>query len=385
MTGEPGTPEETTADSNIESAQVAKRTAADAEAALRQFELESQLKAGKRDPVIGEKPLAAEELDWKSKPRLRSRWFTLRKPVSWWMSIVLGVCCILFVFAIWWFVTRGETNEARIFSKVTLPSVQETFSALPELWFERQLSINTVVTIRRVAIGFALAVLIGVPVGLLAGCFGPLRSFLAPLVIFGRNIPLAALIPLTMMIFSTGEFQKVIFIFIACVAFIIADASNAIANVGQKYVDTAYTLGATRWQTIIKVLVPLAMPSVFNSLRLLFGLAFGYIMLAEVIRSADAAGGLGNLILVSQKRAMVEHIYLIILIIPLIALAIDQMLLLVQRQLFPYRYNSTGVLHAVFRSIVGVWDDLKTSVFGAKPPFDELEDVEQTENAEGTA
>ncbi len=74
------------------------------------------------------------------------------------------------------------------------------------------------------------------------------------------------------------------FIFIACVAFIVMDTATAIADVSSRYVDTAYTLGASRWQIIIKVLVPLAMPSIFNSLRLLFGLAFGYIMLAEVIK-----------------------------------------------------------------------------------------------------
>ena len=69
-----------------------------------------------------------------------------------------------------------------------------------------------------------------------------------------------------------------------------------------RYIDTAYTLGANRWQIILKVLVPLAMPGIFNSLRLLFGLAFGYIMLAEVIKSAAEAGGLGDIINVSQRR-----------------------------------------------------------------------------------
>ena len=99
------------------------------------------------------------------------------------------------------------------------------------------------------------------------------------------------------------------FIFIACVAFIISDTARAIGDVGSHYVDTAYTLGASRWQVIMKVLVPLAMPSVFNSLRLLFGLAFGYIMLAESIKLGDEAGGLGDIINTSQRRGPREHIY----------------------------------------------------------------------------
>ena len=102
---------------------------------------------------------------------------------------------------------------------------------------------------------------------------------------FGRNIPVAAADPAALLVFGIGEQQKVMFIFIACVAFIISDTARAIGDVGDRYVDTAYTLGASRWQTIMKVLVPLAMPTVFNSFRLLFGLAFGYIMLAEVVKS----------------------------------------------------------------------------------------------------
>ena len=92
------------------------------------------------------------------------------------------------------------------------------------------------------------------------------------------------------------------FIFIACVAFVIADVTVAISDISSRYLDTAYTLGANSWQAIMKVLVPLAMPAVFDSARLLFGLAFGYIMLAELVRFGNELGGLGNLILVAQRR-----------------------------------------------------------------------------------
>src|SRR5208282_5770999 len=102
--------------------------------------------------------------------------------------------------------------------------------------------------------------------GVLCGCFPRVNAFFLPLTIFGRNIPIAALIPLTFGLFGIGELQKVMFIFIACVAFIISDTAQAVTEVGMPYVDTAYTLGASRWQVMLKVLVPLALPSVFNSL-----------------------------------------------------------------------------------------------------------------------
>ena len=68
--------------------------------------------------------------------------------------------------------------------------------------------------------------------------------------IVGRNIPVAAVIPLTFSLFGIGEFQKIMFIFIACVAFIVIDTATAIAAVSHRYVNTAYTLGASRRQIL---------------------------------------------------------------------------------------------------------------------------------------
>ena len=98
------------------------------------------------------------------------------------------------------------------------------------------------------------------------------------------------------------------FIFIAAVAFVMMDTATAVADVSGRYIDTAYTLGASRWQIISKVLVPLAMPRVFNSLRLLFGLAFGYIMLAELVTEGGRCRRLGKIILMAQRRGHGETI-----------------------------------------------------------------------------
>jgi NitT/TauT family transport system permease protein len=234
------------------------------------------------------------------------------------------------------------------------------------LFSENSLIANLLVTLRRVVLGFGLAVLLGVPVGILCGCFTRMSAFLAPLVIVGRNIPIAALIPLTFSLFGIGEFQKVMFIFIACVAFVIGDAAGAVADIRSQYIDTAYTLGARRRQIIVKVLVPLAMPSVFNSLRLLFGLAFGYIMLAELVTFGSAAGGLGHIILIAQRRNLLPRVYLVLLVIPLVALALDRLLFLIQRQLFPYQYGGSGILHRGVRALGRWWEDARSLVFRRK-------------------
>jgi len=126
----------------------------------------------------------------------------------------------------------------------------------------------------------------------------------------------------------------VMFIFIACVPFVYSNVVAAIAGVPDRYVETAQTLGATPFQIVRKVLVALAIPDIYNGLRHLFGLAFGYIMLAELI---NAQHGLGFLLMSSQRRGLSEHIILILIIIGLLAFGIDRVLFWFQRGLFPYR------------------------------------------------
>jgi len=114
------------------------------------------------------------------------------------------------------------------------------------------------------------------------------------------------------------------------------DASRAVADVNDDYLDTAYTLGASRIQTLTKVLIPLAMPAIVNSLRLLLGLAFGYIILAEMV---NAEFGVGKLILMSQRRGPKEHVYLVLLVITMVAFLINYALALVQRWVFAWKYG----------------------------------------------
>ena len=228
---------------------------------------------------------------------------------------------------------RGAAED-RLISPVILPSPAKCSRSFPSLLNERALLQSIAATLKRVLIGFGLAILVGVPLGIAAGSWRVVEASGAPLALLGRNLPVAALIPLTILWFGIDESQKVMFIFIACVPFVYSDAVRAIAGVHDRYVETAQTLGASPRQIVSKVLVALALPDIYDSLRHLFGMAFGYIMLAELI---NAEHGLGYLLMTSQRRGLSEHILLILLIIGLLAYGIDRLLFLFQRGLFPYR------------------------------------------------
>ena len=260
--------------------------------------------------------------------------FDLRIPPSPLIGRLLGVGAVALILAAWFLATRGATPEQRLISPVILPSPLEVARSFNALWNERALAASIVATLRRVLIGFGLAILVGVPLGIVAGSWRVLESAAMPVALFSRNIPVAALIPLTILWFGIEETQKVMFIFIACVPFVYSDAVRAITSVPDRYVETAATLGASQSQIIGKVLVPLAMPDIYKSLRALFGMAFGYIMLAELI---NAEHGLGYLLSTSQRRGLSEHIILILIVIGALAWSIDRFLGWVQHGLFPYR------------------------------------------------
>lgn len=254
---------------------------------------------------------------------------------AWW-----GATTVVAVLAVWFLITAGRSGEERLVSPLILPSPVETLAEVPGL-FREGMPGDMLVTLRRVCLGFGLAAVIGVPLGVLAACFPVVRAALGPVTIFGRNIPMAALIPLFMLAFGIDEWGKVMFLFVASVAFVISDATAAVLEVPQRYVDTALTLGASRSQIILKVLVPLAAPTIFNSLRLLFGIAFGYVMLAEL---AKAESGVGAIINISQRLGRREPILIVLVLIALVAYGIDRLLWRLQCDLFPHRYGGSGTL-----------------------------------------
>lgn len=262
------------------------------------------------------------------------RWLTtLRAEPPAVLGKVLGLACILLVLLIWYLFTAGDNPADRPISPSKLPSPGDVFDSYSKLE-ERGLVDGIIATMVRVLKGFGWAAVVGVALGVLAASFRAAAAFLNPLVLFGRSLPLAALIPITILWFGIDEKQKEMFIFIASVPFIFSDTVKAISLVPERYVETAQTLGASRWQIIYKVLFPLALPDIITGLRFLFGLALGYIMLAEAINSR---AGLGFMINTGERLGLIEQNYLLLIIIGILAYLVDWFLRYMQRFFFFYR------------------------------------------------
>jgi NitT/TauT family transport system permease protein len=141
-------------------------------------------------------------------------------------------------------------------------------------------------------------------------------------------------VPLTMSWFGLDESQKVVFLAMAFGIFLLPMIVRAIDSVPDVYLRTSYTLGASRWQVIYRVLVPIALPDIWHSMRLAFGVGWSYLVLAEVVVKA---GGLGDLIDTARRRSMSGRVYLVIVVITLIAWAADLVWARLGVWFFPYR------------------------------------------------
>ncbi len=253
-------------------------------------------------------------------------------------SLLLGFVPIVVLVIFWWMLTRG-VPEQRVIGPTILPSPMEVVQSVGDLLGssdqdDRTLFDHIGLSLRRVSLGFLLALAIVLPIGILMGALGSVRATLEPMVTASGYIPIATLVPLTMSWFGLDESQKVVFLAMAFGIFLLPMVVKAIDAVPEVYLRTAYCLGAARWQIITRVMVPVALPDIWHSMRLAFGVGWTYLVLAEVVVKT---GGLGDLIDTARRRAMSGRVYLVIVIITLIAWIADLLWTRLGALLFPYR------------------------------------------------
>jgi ABC-type nitrate/sulfonate/bicarbonate transport system permease component len=134
--------------------------------------------------------------------------------------------------------------------------------------------------------------------------------------------------------FGLSETQKTAFLFIGCFVVLLPLVIKTVADIPAAYLDVAATKGASQWQLVRYVLLPVALADIWEHLRGVYGVGWGWIILAEVV---NADRGLGYLIAVSERRGHTHAMFAVIVVIVAIAVACDQAWRLGGRWLFPYR------------------------------------------------
>lgn len=258
----------------------------------------------------------------------------VRKPVSDSAASLLTAAFVAGALLLWWAVTRGDTIESRVLAPLILPSPMEVLQAFPRLHFEQALVRSACISFIRVTAGFTLAALVAVTLGVVMASFPGVSAFFRPLALASSYVPIVVFVPLTLAWWGASEIQKVGFLFIACFVALLPLVIKTISDVPRALLDVAMTKGATQWQLVREVLVPSGMADIWDHLRGVYGIGWGWIILAEVV---NAQQGLGHLISVSERRGHTSATFAVIIVIVAIAVICDQAWRAMGRVLFPYR------------------------------------------------
>jgi NitT/TauT family transport system permease protein len=260
----------------------------------------------------------------------------VRKSIPRRNELLISGIFIALVIGAWWFLTRGERFEDRLINVTILPSPLEMFKAFKPLHVDQALVRNAFTSIERIAIGFTLAVIMAVPLGVYMATFPAIAAFFRPLTLVGSYVPTVVFIPLTIAWFGATEIQKITFLFIVYFVVVLPLTIKTVANVPAAYLDVAVTKGASQWQLVRHVLFPVAKADIWDLLRGAYGVGWTWIILAEVW--ANAENGLGYLLEISYRRGRMDRYFAVVLVIVVIAVGFDQLWRMGSRLLFPYRY-----------------------------------------------
>lgn len=267
-----------------------------------------------------------------SKPASGSRLFAIRTSLPRATSITLSVSFFVLLLAIW-----AIMSATGLVSDFFLPSPRQVLRSAWEMYTERGFIWDIAVSIYRVVIGFCIAAIVAVPLGLMMGSVQFFRSLLEPCLAFTRYMPATAFIPLLVLWLGIDDGQKFSVIVVGTFFTLTLMVMVSTLAVSIALIEAALMLGAKPRQLIFKVILPAAMPAIFNDLRIVLGWAWTYIVIAEIVA---ASSGVGYVILSASRFMDTATIFVGIISIGFIGLFSDLLFNISSRYLFPYLQRS---------------------------------------------
>ncbi|MEV7542282.1 ABC transporter permease [Streptomyces sp. NPDC089915] len=249
--------------------------------------------------------------------------------LRWLRAGLLRSAAVLALLALWEAAPRLGLVDATF-----LPPFSEVARAWWGLLADGQLGEHTRASLTRSFGGFAIAVVVAVPLGLLIGWYRPVAAFLGPLLELFRNTAALALLPVFVLLLGIGETSKVSIVVYACVWPILLNTISAVGNADPTLIRLARSMDLSTPRLFQKVILPASVPAVFTGIRLAGAVSILVLVAAEMI---GAKAGLGYLINASQFNFAIPQMYAGIITISAIGVAFNQLLVAVERRLSTWR------------------------------------------------
>lgn len=276
-------------------------------------------------------PATAVPVAQQVRRRPASARFAIRGQIGGRADLLLGLFAIAVLIGLWCLLTYGGFVRSLFLPSPTniwtnLVSLQTNPRhepwLLPSIWR----------SFWRVTRALMLVALMGVPIGVTIGAFPQVDALVRKIINGGKAVPISGLLGLTTLWFGYQEQGMVFFIFLGSVFYMIILTKNAIASVNEEYVRVALDLGGNQWQIIRKVLLPGALPQIWDALAVCNGIMWTYIVLAELLNGSAASLGLGFLIQIGTRTNQSGIVFGALIIIALISSLTDFFLQTVRKR-----------------------------------------------------
>lgn len=260
------------------------------------------------------------------------RLFVIGRPISRKASLAITFTFFTCLLAIWWLSTTFG-----LIKPIFIPSPQAVWYRLTIFWQNNILISDIQVSIYRIMIAFVISSVMSISIGVLAGCFSVVKVIVEPFVDFIRYMPVVAFVPLTILWFGTDDLQKFIIIWIGTFFQQVLMIIDAVKRVPSDFVGLGRTLGMSEFKILRKIIIPSALPAIWDALRISLGWAWTWLVVAELVA---ATSGLGYRILLSQRYFQTDTIIGYILLLGFLGLITDQIMRLLEKVLFHYNTRS---------------------------------------------
>lgn len=214
--------------------------------------------------------------------------------------------------------------QSQIMPTVILPAPWQILTCLPELHFQNALVRNILVSLKLNILGNLEAVLFAIPIGFIIGLFPLFRAIFKRYIAAIRYLPLPALLGLFIVAFGIFDKMKIQFLALAVFVYLLPAVVQRINEVLDVYIQTASTMGASKWQMIRHVFIPATLPLIWKDVVNLVAISWTYITIAEVTNASG--GGVGALCFTAATRGRVDKVFAILILVVLVGMVQDRIL-----------------------------------------------------------
>ena len=188
---------------------------------------------------------------------------------------------------------------------------------------------NIVSSLKRVALGFGLAAIVGIPLGFMIGRFEFLNKMTAPIISLLRPVSPLAWLPIGLLVFKAANPAAIWVIFISAIWPMIINTAVGVSKVPQDYMNVAKVLNLSEWKILTKILIPSTLPYVLTGVRLSIGVAWLVIVAAEMLTGGV---GIGFWVWDEWNNLVVEHIIIAIFVVGIVGLLLEQALIAIAKR-----------------------------------------------------